>query len=113
MNRKAVLYLTLLIFILLFIRLFTCRIDFQREEDPTIILKGYPTKNNIFLGSDTHIKHYMQKYEWYKNNQFLEIIHTNGSSIFINLYDLLTKAWILPSIVLLISFFRKILYRYK
>lgn len=61
--------------ILTILRFFTACVDFQREEDPTVILKCAPTVQNVFYGSDKAIAEYSEKYEWYREEKYIEMIH--------------------------------------
>lgn len=84
--------------ILTFIKFFTMNIYHLREEDPTIYFKLHPTVENTITNTVEKGQledYYFKKYNWFKENQYWEIIHSYGgmqdfTDIF---YDTLIVMW--------------------
>jgi len=88
--------------ILTIIKLFTARVDLQRPECPTYVLKIYPTLRNVFYPEDMHVAYYNSKYKWYKNEQFLEVFRSHSNRLVMDIYDALIFLWCAVSIVLIV-----------
>ena len=88
--------------VLTIIKLFTANIYTQREEDPTIYIKVYPTISNTFGGSDREIEFYNRRYSWYKNQKYLELFHSNNYRAFEFAYSTLIIFWWIMSTGLII-----------
>lgn len=79
--------------VLTLIKFFTAEIYTQREEDPTIYFKPYPTVSNIFLGSDIHHTEYRRKYTWFEKGCFWEICHGNSVKLVSYIYRTIIFLW--------------------
>ncbi|MCL2690353.1 MAG: hypothetical protein FWE57_10985 [Chitinispirillia bacterium] len=75
------------------IKLFTARMDFQCEEDPSIYFKIYPTINNIFYGGNSYIDFYSEKYSWYRSQEYFRILPLNGYYVLWYIYDAIIYLW--------------------
>ena len=85
------------------IKLFTIRIDFVREEDPTIYFKFYPTIENHIMAcvEEGQLKeYYKNKYVWYEKEQYWEIFHSPGGmqNIIGYAYGVIISLWWIYSI---------------
>ena len=86
-------------FILTIVRFFTATVDFQREEDPTVILKYVPTVQNVFYGSDKAINEYSEEYKWYGDEEFIELIHL-GNIDLQSVYLVIADLWFVSAVAL-------------
>ena len=110
-KRKLIVVLYLM---LTFFKLFTVEIDRIREEDPTIYFKLYPSVENQIkpiIDPGELSDYYCEKYPWYKNGQYFEIIHFNGHYSFIYVYYFLMSFWWVFSGTLIIYAIIKLLKR--
>jgi len=100
MKRRLVciIYLLLTVF-----GIFTALINDQREENPTLILKAVPTTEYYFKGADSDITFYENKYEWYKNNEYLEILHLHGNAVFTYIYIAVVWCWRIITIAIIVG----------
>ena len=89
-RRKVVILIYLLLTI---VKFFTAEIYMQREEDPTIYFKLYPSVSNVFYGSDMHLEEYADKYEWFDKGEFWEICHGNGEYYISLAYRIVVSLW--------------------
>ena len=93
--------------VLTLIKLFTANIYSVREEDPTIYFKFYPSIENKFIAyveSGQMQDYYYNKYQWYKNNQYWEILHSPGGmqDVVESLYGTVISLWWISSAGLII-----------
>ncbi len=89
-------------FILTIVRFFTATVDLQREEDPTVIMKYVPTVQNVFYGSDKAASEYSEKYKWYRDGSFIELIHL-GDTDLQTVYLAFSDLWYVSAVALAIT----------
>ena len=90
-------YFTVIYIILTIIKFFTVSINTVREEDPTIYFKFYPTIENSVkpvIDPGELYEYYCNKYSWYAQKQYFEIVHSHGGSFAVlYIYYALIALW--------------------
>ncbi len=97
--RKRILLLVYVL--LLFIKLFTCLIDFRMEEAPLLVLKSpFETENFVRSGEDKYIIEHWTSDKWYVQGNFIVLMKTNGNDIFRLIYKIIICCWWLGTILI-------------